>query len=77
MFETKICKLIIKIINNSRYIALFVDSESLKKLFSVDCVTIYFSQSIPDFGVSTGIMLSSRHFPLVVQVGLWTLARKR
>ena len=54
-------------------ITLFVVSRSMKKF---DCVDIYFSQSMPDFGVSTGIMLYSRHLPLVVQVGLWTLARK-
>ena len=34
------------------------------------------SQIIPDFGVSTAFMLSSRNFPKVVQVGLSTLARK-
>ena len=32
--------------NESRYIALFVVSESMKNLFSNDCVNIYFSQSI-------------------------------
>ena len=41
------------------------------------CVDIHFSQSIPDFGVSTAIMPSSRHFPWVVLVRLLTLARKR
>ena len=33
-------------INESRYIALFMVSGSTKKLFSIDCVNIYFSQSI-------------------------------
>ena len=32
---------------------------------------------ILDFGVSTIIVLSSRSFQQAVQVGLWTLARKR
>ena len=32
---------------------------------------------IPNFGVSTAITLFSRDFPLVVEIGLWTLARKR
>ena len=32
---------------------------------------------VPDFGVSTAIMLFSRNYLQVVQVGLWTLARKR
>ena len=31
---------------------------------------------IPDFGVSTAIILSSKHFPYVVQVGLWTLEKE-
>ena len=35
------------------------------------------SVAIPAFGVSTVIMLSSRNFPQVGQVGLYTLARKR
>ena len=33
-------------INESRYIALFLASGSIKKLLSIDCVNIYFSQSI-------------------------------
>ena len=37
-------KHIIKI-NESQYIALFVVSGSIKKLFSVDCVNIEFSES--------------------------------
>ena len=37
--------LILKI-NESRYIALFVVSRSINKLFSISCVNIYFSQSI-------------------------------
>ena len=36
-------------VNESRYIALFVVSGSIKKLFSVDCVNIYFSQSIVNY----------------------------
>ena len=32
--------------------------------------------SIPDFGVNTAVMLFSRNFPKMVQVGLLTLARK-
>ena len=41
------CKLpfLIKV-NKSRYIALFVVSGSVQKLFSIDCVNIYFSKSI-------------------------------
>ena len=48
--------------DESRYIAFFVVSGSVKKLFSIDCVNVYFSQSISDFRVSTAIMLSRRHF---------------
>ena len=33
-------------INESRYIALFLVSGSIKKLLSIDCVNIFFSQSI-------------------------------
>ena len=33
-------------VTESRYIALFAVSGSIKKLFSIDCVNIYFSQSI-------------------------------
>ena len=33
--------------------------------------------SVPDFGVNRAIMLPSRNFPYVVQVGLRALARKR
>ena len=33
-------------INESRYIALFVVSGSIKKLFSINYINIYFSQSI-------------------------------
>ena len=33
-------------VNESRYIALFVVSGSMKKLFSIDCVNIYFSKSV-------------------------------
>ena len=33
-------------VNESRYIALFVVWGSIKKLFSIDCVNIYFSHSI-------------------------------
>ena len=36
-------------INDSWYIALFVISESIKKLFSIDCVNIYFSKSIVNY----------------------------
>ena len=32
--------------------------------------------SIPDFGVNTAVMLFSRNFPKMVEVGLLTLARK-
>ena len=32
--------------NESPYIALVVARKSIKKLFSIDCVIIYFSQSI-------------------------------
>ena len=32
--------------NKSKYTVLFVVSGSIKKLFSIDCVDIYFSQSI-------------------------------
>ena len=41
-------------INEPRYIALFVVSGSIKKLFSIDCVNIYFSQSI--------LIIFSQHF---------------
>ena len=40
------------------------------KAFLINMITI------PDFGVSTDIMLSRRQFPQVVQVELWTLAWK-
>ena len=33
-------------VNESQYVALSVVSGSIKKLFSIDCVNIYFSQSI-------------------------------
>ena len=33
-------------VNESRYIALFVVSRSIKKLSPIDCVSIYFSQTI-------------------------------
>ena len=36
-------------IKESQYIALFVVSESIKKSFSIDCVNIYFSQSIVSY----------------------------
>ena len=36
-------------INESQYIALFVVSESIEKSFSIDCVNIYFSQSIVSY----------------------------
>ena len=36
-------------VNESRYFALFVVSGSMKKFFSVDCVNIYFSQSIVNY----------------------------
>ena len=56
------CKLIIEI-NKSWYIALCVVNRSIEKLFLIDCVNIYFTQSTLDFRVSTGIILSNRHFP--------------
>ena len=33
-------------INESRYIAVFMVSGPIKKLFSINCVNIYFSQSV-------------------------------
>ena len=39
-------------VNKSWYIALFVASESIKKLFSVDRVNIYFFQPIVNFHFS-------------------------
>ena len=39
-------------INESQYIALFVVSRSIKKLFSIACVNIYFSQSIVNYPFS-------------------------
>ena len=36
-------------INKSQYIALFVVSGSIRKLFSIDCVNVYFSQSIINY----------------------------
>ena len=36
-------------INEPQYIALIVVSGSIKKLFSIDCVNIYFSQSIINY----------------------------
>ena len=36
-------------INESQYIALFMVSRSIKKLFSIDCVNIYLSQSIVNY----------------------------
>ena len=36
-------------INESQYIRLFIVSGSMKKLFSIDCVNIYFSQSIVSY----------------------------
>ena len=36
-------------INESLYIALFLVSGSIKKLSSIDCVNIYFSQSIDNY----------------------------
>ena len=36
-------------INESQYIALFVVSGSIRKLFSIDFVNIYFSQSIVNY----------------------------
>ena len=38
---------------------------------------LYNSYSIPDFRVSTAIVLSRKNFLQVVQVGLWILARKQ
>ena len=35
--------------NESQYIALFVVSGSIQKLFSIDCVNVYFSQSIVNY----------------------------
>ena len=36
-------------VNKSRYIALFLVSGSMKKFLSIDCVYIYFSQSIVNY----------------------------
>ena len=47
-------------INESRYIALFAVTGCLKKLFSIDWVNIYFSQSV----VSANIYLFSIFFPI-------------
>ena len=44
-YKTSISEASVKI-KESRYIALFLVSGSIKKLFSIDCVKIYFSQSI-------------------------------
>ena len=33
-------------VSESRYIALFVVSESIKNLYSIDCIYIYFPQSL-------------------------------
>ena len=42
-------------INESQYIALFVVCGTIKKLFSIDCVNIYFSQSIVNYLFSIGL----------------------
>ena len=36
-------------INKTQYIALFVVNGSIKKLFSIDCVNVHFSQSIINY----------------------------
>ena len=44
-------------INKSQYIALFVVSGSIRKLFSIDCVNVYFSQSIINYFFSIDLKL--------------------
>ena len=57
---------------------LFFHFLNLARWYSCTILTVlsYIIIRIPDFGVGTTIMLSSRYVPKVVQVKLWTLAWK-
>ena len=54
-FDLKIKEVLQIKINESQYIALFVVSGSIKKLFPINCVNIYFSQSIANYPFSVDL----------------------
>ena len=67
-------KFILIKVNKSGYIALFVVSGSIKKLFSIDCVNIYFSQAIVFAKIGLFSICSSMNFARWVSVGLSHIA---
>ena len=68
-----VCIYINSKVNESRYITLFVVSGSFKKRFLIDCVNIYFSQSIVYTNIYLFSIFFSIDFPQWKSVGLPTL----
>ena len=72
-----------KQLNMSNSLAIFIASILFSltgltfKLYEVPVSQSWETSIGRDFGVSTAIMISRRYFPKVLQVGLWTLGRKR
>ena len=79
-YYRKLCRLICRLcmsyrekknfikVNESRYIALFVVSGFIKKLLSIDCVNIYFSQSTVNYLFSLFIRFKSVELPHIAYI---------